>query len=115
MPKRTKLNADGSDPYGTAPMELDIEEHTGSNQGEGRRRQYLKPKDYGKCPRCTAAKVAVIQQGEHWVWKAHKIATYGRARFDCDAAGVPICQLPEPAAGSLHYGGATMTCPCEGS
>ncbi len=112
MPPKNRLNKDGSDPYGTEPMDLDLPAQA-SRGSEGSRRQYIKPADYGKCPRCTTPKVALIKHNGHLTWKVHTIATYGRARFECEASGQRVCDLPEGEP-SLHYG-KPLSCICEGS
>lgn len=109
MSRRRILNKDGTDPYGTEPFKLDVPvKHT----GESKRRRTAKPMDYGKCPCCHAAKIAVLRSGRHWVWKEHTYPTYSRARLTCHASGIAVCELPEGQP-SIHFG-EPLTCPCEG-
>ena len=107
MPRR-RLNKDGTDPFGTEPFSFAVQS-TGKGEGTGRQKTQ-KPADYGKCPKCQAWKIALLEQGDHLVWKEHSYATYGKARFTCAASGQRVCDLPEGEP-SLHYT-SPLSCTC---
>lgn len=109
-PRNRRLNKDGSDPFGTAPLPFDLPKNRGAQEGAEAKKRWVKPEDYGKCPKCSALKVALMKQGDHLVWKEHTFATYGKARFTCAASGQRLCDLPEGEP-ALHYG-EPMACTC---
>lgn len=78
---------------------------------EKAKRRYVKPKAYGKCPKCLAEKVAVVQQGTHWAWKSHKYRTWSGASLECQASAVRICDLAE---GRPNLAPEPVACPCGG-
>jgi hypothetical protein len=89
------------------PLPLDLAAATGSV--EKQRKRYVKPKGYGKCPGCLAARIALIQQGKHWVWKAHTYRTYSGASLACVSSGIRLCDLPE---GSPTINSDPIHCSC---
>lgn len=66
-------------------------------QGRSRatvRRKYVKPITHYPCPHCHNAKVAVLIDGAHLVWKPHHRTTMSGAKMLCIASGAPVCANP---------------------
>ena len=66
-------------------------------QGRGRvasRTKYIKPVTHYPCPHCHNAKVAVIIDGAHLVWKPHNRTTMSGAKMLCITSGAPVCDNP---------------------
>lgn len=106
-----RLNKDGTDPFGTEPFDIELPAQPHAQEGAEAKKRWVKPEDYGKCPRCLAMKVGLMKQGDHLVWKEHSFATYGRARFTCEASGQRVCDMPEGQP-SLHYD-ESLKCLCK--
>lgn len=49
----------------------------------------------GKCPECHKAKVGLLRQGNHLVWREHRYSTWSGAPMVCRASGVALCVAPE--------------------
>lgn len=62
---------------------------------EKQRPEYTKSVAQGKCPKCTKAKIGLVRQGEHLVWRHHTYRTWQNAPVECPASGVAVCVLPE--------------------
>ena len=107
MAARRVLNKDGTDPFGTEQMPIVIPDQSpGETQ---KKKRYVKPEGYGKCPGCMAPRVALMKSGNHIVWKEHTKATYGRARFICHVSGSAFCQTGEGVP-SLNADGFKCLC-----
>ena len=94
------------DAYGTPEM-FELEAVLKSKP----KRKYVKPAGYGKCPSCTALKVALIPGGAHLVWKPHKVRTWKGTPLDCQSSGVALCTLPEPATNAFNT--EPLECRCQ--
>lgn len=49
----------------------------------------------GNCPGCLRAKIGLVMQGTHLVWRMHTYQTWSGATMPCRAVGIAVCQLPE--------------------
>ena len=67
---------------------------TPGTQQVKRRAKYIKPVTHYPCPHCHNAKVAILLDGAHIVWKPHYRTTMSGAKMLCYASGAPVCANP---------------------
>lgn len=62
-----------------------------------------------KCPQCAnAGTTGLVPQGPHLVWRLHTRRTIGGVALECQASGMPVCQVaPKPLTGVT-----TPVCTC---
>lgn len=49
----------------------------------------------GRCPECSNARLGVVRQGEHLLWREHYFTTWSGAKQICRASNVATCVAPE--------------------
>jgi hypothetical protein len=92
------------DPIGTG----DLFDATPYDEGKARRPAGQKASAVGKCPCCHKAKVGLLRQGNHFVWREHTYRTWSGAPMTCRASGVTVCVAPE---GEPRINSDPLMCP----